>query len=345
MDDEYRKKRNLPFKVSDRLPKEEKRKGRFFNKIKELLPFFKRKKTFESGLAGRIQSQLQQDAHLIVEKLKKLKDNLRKELDDKKESQLWNLFETVMNPLLRDYEKIEKQLTVGESNQEERSSAIKSYNDWFEKAKFWVALSSKPSDREGIVKAVVINTKHVSDISIDRDLKTLREYMTHEINVLGLDEPELVKVVSQIEAKLTPHIQALNSLKESRPNELKLEHLQEWKSQIDELRAKHFNAALHIIDDMLTPLFPPEEKEEEHEHLKEIFKLVAYLEEEVPVFLVEVEKMGSEDKEYKLLMHDHGIYLEEEVHRLNRDLRLTPELADRVHDLIQQMEQAMKSFP
>lgn len=331
-------KKKLPFLVSSHLPKKE--KGTFFTKIKKLLPFLEKSKKSRSPLPGRIHYQLQQDAQLIVEKLKHLREKIKNELKEKKEDQLWHLFETAMNPLLREYEKIEKKIIVGMNGHEEESSAIKSYNDWFEKAKFWVTLSSKPSDRDEIIKAVFVHTKLVLDLSIDRDLKTLREYKMHEFNALGLGEVDLANVVIQIEKRLQSHIQALHELKNSRPDDLNLDNLQEWKAQVDELRAEHYNAALHIIDDFLHPFFPAHEQEEEH--LKEIFKLVAYLEEEIPVFLKEVETLDRTDNEYYILMRDHGVYLQEETHRLNLDLRLTPELGDRVQHLTNQIEKAMK---
>lgn len=333
-------KKDLPFKISNHFPKEKKRKGGFFNTIKNLFPFFKTNKTNQSPLAGRIHYQLRQDAKVIVEKLKTLKEKIKKELAEKKEEQLWNLFETVMNPLLKEYDKIEKKIVVDSTRQEEDSSAIKSYNDWFEKAKFWVSLSTKPSDREEIIKAVFVHTKHVADQSIERDLKMLREYKMHEFNALGLENSILEKITRQIEKRLQPHIIALNELKNSRPESLKIEQLEEWKAHVDEQRANHYNAALHLIDDFLHPFFP--EQEEVQEHLKEIFTLVAYLEEEIPAFCKEVKTISRDDKEYAILMRDHGIYLQEEAHRLNRDLRLTPELGDRVQRLILQIDQTMK---
>lgn len=346
MTEEDEVKGQRPFKISEHLPAREERGGGLFNKIKEFLPFFKKESQADHKLTGRIHAELQQDAHLMIEQLKSLKENLKKELDSQDEAHLWNSVEAVVNPLLREFGEIEKKLMSKEDSAEKKNSTIKSYNAWIEKAKLWVALSSKPNDREGIIKAVVQHSMHISDMFIDRDLKTLKEYRMHEINSLDIESEELAMMARKIDAELAPHVNSLHSLKHSKPVDLKLEHLQEWKSNIDELREKHYNNALHVIDDAINTLMPTlPEKEEEHEHLKDIFKLVAYLEVEVPMFLSEAEKLDLSDKEHIFIMEEHGNYLEEEVHNLNRDLRLTPELADRVQELILGITKAKKYFP
>lgn len=344
MTEEENVKAQLPFKISEHSPEE--RKSGLFGKIKELLPFFKKESRAEHKLAGRVHTELQHDAHMMIEQLKNLKENLKKELNSQDGANLWNSFEAVVNPLLREYGEIEKKLMVKEDSLEKKTSTIKSYNAWIEKAKLWVTLSSKPNDREGIIKAVVLHTMHISDMFIDRDIKTLREYRMHEINSLDIESEELSHIAKKIDAELALHVNSLHSLKHSKPVDLKLEHLQEWKSNVDQLREKHYNDALHSIDNTISALVPTlPEQEEEHEHLKEIFKLVAYLEEEVPVFLSEMEKLDLSDRDHVLIMEEHGRYLEEEVHNLNKDLRLTPELADRVQDLIHSINKAKKYFP
>ena len=306
------------------------------------MPFFKRGAAADISLTGRIHAQLKNDAHLIVEELKKLKENLRQELDaEDDESHLWNSFEAVVNPLIREYANIEKKLNIADDTLEEKTSMLQSYTEWVKKAKLWVALVSKPTDREEIVQAVVDHTAHVSDLLIDRDLKTLREYMMHEIQVLSHSH-DLGLLPQAIEKKLRPHIEGLISLKNCKPADLKLEHLQAWKTEIDELRTKHYNNALQIIDQEINSLFPAQKIEEDQEHLKEIFNLIAYLEEEIPHFLRET--LRPMDLEQKAILEEHAEYLESEIHQLNGDLRLTPELADRVQILIKTVEEAHRNL-
>lgn len=309
------------------LPKET--KPGFFAK---LFPFFKNSSS-QVSLVGRIHRQLQKDAHHIILQLRNLREVLKNELVGHDDQHLWASFEAIVNPLLREYDQLEKKL-----REDPQPITLKSYNNWIEKAKLWVALSALPHDREGITKAVVEHTQQVSDMIIDRDIKMLEEYLLDKLQLLDPEKAKIEAVKLQIE--ISPHINGLLALKHNKPNDLDIHSLQIWKTRINQERGKHYNAALQIIDLHLqdkTPL-----PEEEHDHLRDIFILVDYLEEEIPTFLEELKRSNLDDKTQISLFEDHAIYLEEQIHKLNQDLRLTPELFDRVQVMMMDLSEVRK---
>ena len=302
-------------------------KKRVFDQIKSFFPFFTEKVSKEATLVGRIHAQLQRDAHEMLNQLKNLKETLKKELEYHHESHLWSSFEAVVNPLMREYGQIEKKMMEKPENIVNDTSAIKSYSDWIVKAKLWVTLCSRPNDRDGIIKAVIVHTMQMSDEIIDRDLKTLHDYKYHELLNIGLDFEEIEATSKKLDQGLAPHLEALRALKHNKPADLQLDHLSKWKAIVDESRAKHYNAALHVIDAIITTVAPTPIQEEELEHLKEIFERVAYLEEEMPIFLGHLNRVDLADDVARQMLEGQLIFLEEEVHKLNRDLRLTLSLS------------------
>lgn len=314
-----------------------------FDKIKSLFPFAV-KESREAKLVGRIRHELQNDAWEILNKLKNLKETLKAELQGPLESHLWASVEAIVNPLLREYGQIEKKLMERTDSIETNTTAIKNYNDWIIKAKLWVALCSRAGDRNGIIQAVVIHSKQVSDDIIDRDLKTLQDYKLHEVQNIGLNFQEIEAAAQQIDQAIAPHIEGLQSIKDKTPADLKLETLIEWKAEVDAARARHYESALHIIDGIIQKIAPSPIKEDELEHLKEIFERIAYLEEELPIFLGHLKRVNLKDDVTRQMLEGQLVFLEEETHKLNRDLRLTPELADRVALIIQELTQAHAFF-
>ncbi len=343
MNEEHKEKRIFPFKMSEKLPIGKQPKAGLFEKVKSL--FFKRQDVSELSLVGRIHTQLKRDAHVIVEQLKAVKETFRKELEGHNDNQLWLSFEAVINPLLREYEHIEKKLTVHEGDTlEEKTSAIKSYNEWVEKATLWVTLSARLYDRASIIQAVIFHSMQVLDMIIDRDLKTLREYLMHELNSLNLDHYEIAKIAKKIEKELQVHVQALIQLKSDKPYELQIEQLPGWKRRIDESRTKHYEGALQIIETVIDAHAPHQETHEEHEFFQEFFTTIARLEEEVPLFLAEAAKMDPDDQELKNILLKQHVILIQQVQELNENLRLTPELEERVQNLLNELEESKRLF-
>jgi hypothetical protein len=312
-----------------------------FDMIREYLPFLRNEKE-QRSLVGRIHSQLQQDTHSMHQQLQTLKVTLRKELDNHHDGQLWISFESVINPLLREYRLIERQLS-----QPTDHSKVQNVNSWIDRATLWVALCSKPTDRESMVQAVVTHTLEVLDRLIDRDLKTLADYKEQELKLLGLGEEAHSVVMQRLTHDLKPYVEDLELLKRKKPKDMQLATLVDWKAHADEQRSHLFNSALQMMDAIInsaTPFAPLEEEE----HLKELIHRIIYLENELQVLQVQFDNSDLGEALQGEILQDALAFFEKEVHGVHHDLRLTPELLERVQVLIQQFAQLryrLKNWP
>ena len=246
----------VPKEFSHLVSRDESQKG-FFKLIKDFLPFFSAGRENEQrSLVGRIHAQLQSDAHAMQDQLKTLKETLRKQLDNDEDGQLWISFEAVINPLLREYCLIERQIIQPSDGDEEHQAKIQSVNQWIDRAKIWVSICSKPANRENMVQAVVEHALLVLDTILDRDLKTLSDYKEHELQQLGLGEQALAVVMNRLDQDLAPYIQGLLKIQHDKPKDIEIETLVRWKAQADEERTRLFNAALQTIDNIVNSATP-----------------------------------------------------------------------------------------
>lgn len=325
--------KDIQLKKFDKSKLTEIKKKSAFEKIKVIFPFFIEKKTNEAKLVGRVHAELQESAQSILTKLKDLKENIKNELDEG----LLNSFEAVINPLIREFTQIEKKIEIQSGDLKQTTSVLKSYADWISKAKAWVSLSSKP-DKRKIIAAVIERSLGISDELIDRDLKMLNDYKLHEVYNLGLDFEEIKAALSRLDIELQPHIDGLLKLKHKKPMDMELCHLSEWKARLDEDRAHYYHAGLYCIDFIIKEIAPHNFHDMDEEPLKEIYKKVNSLEEELPIFLGHLVDLNDLVK--RQLLESQLAYLEEEVHKVNQDLRLTPELVERVNYIIEELENA-----
>lgn len=319
------------------------KKFKFFDKVKTFLPFLNPSLPKESNLTGRIYAEIKKDAHQRIEQLKNLKQLFKEELKEGDED-LWQTVEAVIDPLVREYHNIEEKLQKDATSP--TAESIFSYTQWVEKTKLWAPLHGKSTDRLSIIETVVIQTMFASELVIDRDLKTLQDYVAHEVRYLK-DQLGLVeKVAKEIDIKVGPYIKGLIELKKSKPEDLQLEHLQQWKSDVDQARSEYYEEALEVIDSIIGRFVPDKsavtkKSEHEHEHLKEVFATIALLEEKVPKVLQELEKATLEEK---TILKDKLLKFEDQVHTMNGNLRLTPELEERVLVLMEEIAEALKRF-
>lgn len=311
-----------------------KQKG-FFEFVRGFLPFVANRQKEQKPLAGRIQSQLQRDAHRMLLQLQELKAILRKELDNHRDEQLWLSFEAVINPLLREYRLIERQLI----HPSDETFKIQNVNSWIDRAKLWVSLCSKPTNREEMVQAVVAHTLQILDQMIDRDLKTLSDYKNHELQLLGLSEEAYSVVRHRLDQDLTPFVNGLLTLKQDIPIDMELGTLVTWKTHADEERNKLFNAALQMMDSIINKAIPFAPHEEEQEHLKDLIHRISLLENEMQVLQVQFQNSDLEDPLQKEMLVSALLFFEEQAHQIHHELRLTPELVERVQLLLQQFSQ------
>lgn len=248
--------REFHFKATNQPASNEGPKSHILRKIISFLPFFSKKEESnkENSLSGRLQIQMKHDGSHLVAQVKDLKRSLSKELKKAGELDLLRLFEAVVDPVLHEYAHIEKRLSDDEPVHDK---TLDKYNNWIEKAKLWAAITTKPFDRDSLVRALLDHTISQSEIHIRRDVRTLQEYASHELHHLGLSELTLTAVASLVDREVSPHMDALIGLIETKPLDLKLENLEEWKRLLNEKRAIHYNDAFHAIDQVIQSLAPP----------------------------------------------------------------------------------------
>lgn len=303
-----------------------------FNLIKGFLPFFGAEREEQRSLAGRIHAQLKQDAEATLVQLKALKEDLRKQLDKDGDAQLWQSFEAVLNPLLREYRLIERQLNDPFDDKQEHK--VKYINDWIDRAKIWVLICSKPPNRESMIQAVIEHAHRLLDTILDRDLKMIQDYKEHELQLLGLGEEACAVVRNRLDRDLAPIIHGLLQIKANRKRIFELQTLMEWKVKTDEERSHLFNTALQKIDSIVTTAMPYTPLDEDQEHLKDLINRIAYLENESQLLLAQLDNDGEGSQE---IFQASLALFEESVHQVHHDLRLTPEMIERVQHLIQQL--------
>lgn len=307
---------------------------RFVERIRSGFQFFQPKVSeSQISLSGRIQD-LQKTAVTILQQLITIKEELKNAVD----SELFTFVEAVVNPLIRDVERIQKSVEE-EGSIVKQAQAFKRYNEWIEKAKTWVQVCSKPGDPKRISRAVIRLTIDEFLEVIDRDLQVIHGYTEHMIDNLSLDDEDKIHLVQELNFKLDPYIQSLKILK-TRPMELHLSHIQEWKIKVDKRREKYFDGALHAIDKIIAEMNPNANSEEEHEHLVDVITQIVYLEEEVPQLCEEIFQIDSKDSFQKEILLVRLSSLQKEFHNLNLDLRLTPELIDRLQIVVEMLEKA-----
>jgi hypothetical protein len=201
------------------------------------------------------------------------------------------------------------------------------------KATLWIELEEKITDSRVIIDAVIHHHFHGSNDLIDQDLQVIRDYEMNTLEMLPLNEEEALALKKQIEIELLPPLQTLISLKD-KPLIENLDALFLWIDEVDRRRSQLFDKSLHIIDHMVQAVSPESATEEGHEHLVEVLTQLAFLEEEIPQVIAEFQYREHLSVERRRLVETRRKALEEELHALNLNLRLTPDLCERLQRLL-----------
>src|SRR5262249_22726002 len=115
---------------------------RIFQRVKSGLSLFQQKSNVK--LEGRIYD-LQQNTDEVLAKLDKVKEILKSQVDD----DLFSFVASVIDPMTKDVRRIQKLMEQKDSIANQ-AKAFKKYNEWIEKARLWVQIGSKRSDRDAI---------------------------------------------------------------------------------------------------------------------------------------------------------------------------------------------------
>lgn len=298
---------------------------------------FQPSKSPDNKLNGRVQ-QLNQTAIVVIQKLKEVKELLKDKLDAK----LFAYVEALMDPMTRDVVCVQKLLTQ-EGSVVHQAKAFKKYSSWMIKAELWMDLETKAHDHEAITKTIIQHTMHEADEQIDQDMQVIRDYEEHILDTLPLNEEEFALLKKHLAKEIKPQLVNLEDLKD-KPELDNLHDVFAWKDEVNKKRLKYFDRALHVIDEIIHVISPSSSSEEEHEHLVEVLTQIAYLEEEIPSLLHDAGDVPSIDSVKRALVLSKMQSFEHQLHELNLNLRLTPELEDRLLVLMDTLETISKKI-
>ncbi len=295
--------------------------------IQKSLQFFQKKPTTDPKLAGRIH-EISRTAKEVLNELLHIRIDLQTRIDP----ELFLHVEAVIDPLIKDITRILKILDE-EPNPAQQVQVFKRYTISVEKANSWIQIKHRGNDKDTIEKAVVDHILHEFFERIERDLQVINDYQRHMLESLPLDDEERGRLWVELEQKIGSYIKSLLALKRA-PNPLSIQRLTQWKRNVDQRRSKYFDGALHAIDNLVNAYSPDSPEVEEHDHLIEIFTRMATLEEETTAFWNEIGTIDLKDPDVLEECEYRLAKCEDEVSQLNLDLRLTPELIDRLQVII-----------
>jgi hypothetical protein len=269
---------------------------------------------------SKLTEEVKNNAQNILSRLSIIKEDLRQNVDDK----LFTHVEGVMDPISSRIRSISKHLST-------ETEQVKAFDFWINtKVKPLVDFfATRSGDREAIVNAVVEHIIESSSNQIETDLKVVKDDQMHKLGNLIVSDTEREAIEKRVEKALTPLILQWNELKKP-PQDLTIERLNSWKTEVDSQRSKYYHIAMDIIDSIIPDSDQDNPSSEEmHEQLLINFKQMADLENAIPQIMERIAKGDLLDGEVEHLT-ERVSNLESEAHQLHQELRLTPELVDRL---------------
>jgi hypothetical protein len=301
----------------------------FIVKIKDVFKFIKPKeKELEKEdrkLAGRIQ-ELNKNAADVLKVLNTVRKDLKSEVDD----ELYMFVESVMNPMIRDVEKVQK-IATNNVSAHQKMDAFNKYNEWIDKAKLWVQVCSTAKNKDAITKAVIKHTVDDFNAMIERDLQLIEDYQQHLLYEIVMDDEQKLQIKDEIELGLKPYVKSLLGLKKP-PKGVNLDNLNQWKDNADKRRDRYFNAILQLIDGKINEINPANDQKEEHGDLMGTLEQISYLEMEIPLLAEKFDQEGIDPFEIEVSIQQL-LALEEEVDELYLDISMPQKIIDRLQHL------------
>lgn len=264
----------------------------------------------------QLTQEVQRNAHEVLAELKAIKEDLRHSIDGK----LFTYVEDVVDPIAA------KIKTVTQNIQHvEQANAFDQWINKKVKPLMELLSSSNLDDKSAISNAVMKHVVETNSKQIETDIRIIKCDQEHKLNGLGLDEGEKTIYLSKVEDALSGLIRQWRRLEEP-PKNLTLERLRTWKSSVDNKRNDYHHMALEIIDRIIPESMEPEEV---HEHLVRNFQQIEELEVEIPSLIEEISQEGlGLDNIFRF--NKRLALLVEKARDLELDLRLTPELEERL---------------
>lgn len=311
--------------------------NRFVDRIRSTFQRFQNKPQQDIQLVGRIRD-LQKTANVVLEQLCTIKGDLRKEID----SATFSYVEEIIDPIIKEVSRLNKAIDQPGSIIHQ-AKTYQRYSQWIEKAKLWVQICSKTNNKEGIIKAIIRYTVEDFLEVIDRDIQVINDYQEHMLEALAVADEEKINLAQYLEVHLKPYLKGLSDLR-TKPRDLPLHEIAVWKAHVDKRREKYFDAALHAIDKAINTTIPDTSGQNEHEHLVDVLSQITYLEQEVPKLYDEIEMSKNPSNRQINIFDSRLTTIEQEIHQLNLDLRLTPDLLERLQVISEMLEQTRQKL-
>lgn len=313
---------------------QESRVMRFLNKVNNYINEILSKtspspQSEKINLSGRIH-QFREDIDKTVHHLHSLHDELEKE----GQFQFSFLITSVIDPLIKEINRLEKSDNLSTVVQQVRES--NEFVAWTEKAKKWIDLCSKRHTHlEDINQAFIDHIFQEFRARIDKDLRVIQDYANSFMDKLNEDDAVKSDLKVQLEHELSKHIFKLYLLKDNIPENC-MESLNDWRVEADLKREKCFSDALHAIDTNIGEIMQPTIIEETiDESIMNIQERLTSLEENIVQFYAKLQRFANDgDEELKKICLTDLTKMENEAHSLNSNLQLTHEHVERVIEVI-----------
>jgi hypothetical protein len=296
------------------------RLSRFFQQVNK---FLGREVSPERKLSGRIR-ELESSADEIIAELLTLKNSLKNEANDR----LFSLSCSLIDPIIKEITRIHKILDHPMSPAQQVKTFSR-YVECIDKAKMWTNLNHTFLDVALVQDMVMTHTILEFHARIDRDLQVVQDYYDHFLNHSEIEDPIKRLLGEKIQPELIPLLERLEKLKHH-PSDLSIDSFLEWREKANGVREKYFSSALHVIDSYLGERSQTPAMYKESEHSIELLSTIKRLEEKLYILANKLQSHDSGNPAIKQLCLEELDRLEEEVHALNGDLRLTQELGERV---------------
>lgn len=326
-------KKNSDFNEWKFVQKEDKKKqnlfDRFFDRIKNSFQKNNKESEEQRRLSGRIQ-----DLHVLADQVLGKLEEIRTILKTSHSHDIYTYVHDYIDIITKEVKRNSLAIDLSKSVTSQ-AKAFKRYNLWLEKAKLWIHICSHMNNQDKMEQEIIHYMVRDFLEVIDRDLQVIDDYQEHMVNDLALNEDEKIDLALMLESKLDPYIKSLYSLR-TVPKQLSLKEVAEWKKQIDAKREKYFDAALHAIDKLIEESNPSILSDFDGDHLMEALSEIVFLENEIPNLHDEIYIVKGHVN--KSLLNKLQA-LENKAHELNLNLRLTPDLIDRLQSLIKVLQE------
>lgn len=301
----------IPWKSTSKKTEEDSTIGRL---IQRFQGFIQRKPQVEIQLRERKIKELEVHADDIMQALMTAKQEMATNVDP----DLYSQIETVIDPIIWEVRQLQRALDKSEMT-------LNKYYSWIQKATLWVNLCSRFTEKQAIKEALITHFTRESYQVIEGDIKVISDYLNDALGSIDINDHERRELEEGVGKEVAPFISALEELK-APPEKLTLEKVNTWRKRVDFQREKHFNNALHAIDEILEMMAT-----------KEISYQVPHLRSEVEA-LLHILQLEMEDEDRRIAFELHLSKLEKDLDRMDDEAHHRPESQDRLKKIRRQID-------